>query len=221
MKLSVLSLAFLLAISAAYAQRNNRNDTDAVSRACSVKDCFLEAEVRDFEVIDRTHLIVYVGAQRCAFHVELRGALCDLTFAPELHFRRVNEVPQMVASRPGDADSNPTLPRVGSRPTDFDSFEIQRRERRDLRICGDDLMVQVHGGVWTESQASGMATDRFGNPRTDCRISSVTSVTDDQLLEFLVERGAVPPVPPMGTGQIEVGEQEGQESQPAQDSDLD
>lgn len=210
MKLSVISIALTLAIYPAYGQRGNRNDNGAVNRACTVNDCFLEAQVRDFEVIDRTHLIVYVGAQRCAFHVELRGALCDLSFAPELYFRRANEVPIIYSDRNNDPTEtgDETMPRVGSTRRDLDPLELETRERRDLRICDNDLSVQVHGGRWTESEASGLATDRFGNPRTDCRISSVTSVTDDQLLEFYVGRKVVAPVPPMGTGQIEVGEQE-------------
>ncbi len=216
MKLRVISIGLLLATCSAYGQRNGRNDTEAVDRACTVEDCFLEAQIRDFEVIDRTHLIIYVGAQRCAFHVELRGTLCDLSFAPELYFRRTNEVPIIVGGDTGDA----TTPRVGTRSTDFDPFELEKRERRDLRVCDNDLSVQVHGGAWTESQASsGLATDRFGNPRTDCRVSSVTSVTDDQLLEFYVGRGVVAPVPPMGTGEIEVGEQEEQGAAPPPDAE--
>jgi hypothetical protein len=213
MRLRVISAAVTLALatSAANGQRSGKNESEAVSRACSVEECFLENQVRDFEVIDETHLIVYVGSQRCAFHVELRGALCDLSFAPELYFRRTNEVPMIVAQRPSDGRDvgSPTTPRVGGRSTDFDAFELETRERRDLRICHNDLSIQVHGGRWTESQASGgLATDRFGNPRTDCRVSSVTSVTDDQLLEFYVGRGVIAPVPPMGTGEIEVGEQD-------------
>jgi hypothetical protein len=207
MRLGVTSIALLLAVSGAHAQRNDRNDTGAVSRACGVEDCFLEDQVRDFEVIDRTHLIVYVGQQRCAFHVELRGALCDLSFAPELYFRRTNEVP-MVSSSRTDGVGNQVTPRASAPDRDFDLLDLQTRERRDLRICDNDLSVQVHGGRWTESQASGLSTDRFGNPRTDCQVSSVTSVTDDQLLEFYVGRGVVAPVPPMGTGEIQVGEQE-------------
>jgi hypothetical protein len=214
MRLSVLFVALLSAAYPAFGQRNDKGETDAVSRACDVDDCFREADIRDFEVIDRTHLIVYVGSQRCAFHLELLGALCDLSFAPELYFRRANEVPQIVLSRPGEG--NPTTPRAGGRPQDFDAFAIEQRERKDLRICGNDLMIQVHGGRWTESQASGMTTDRFGNPRTDCRISSVVPVTDDQLLEFYVRRGVVAPLPPMGTGEIEVGEQE-EEGAPARE----
>jgi len=211
MKLGVLFLALLGSAYPAFGQRNDKGETDAVSRACNVDDCFREADVRDFEVIDRTHLIVYVGSQRCAFHIELLGALCDLSFAPELYFRRSNEVPDIVLSRPGNValEGNPTTPRAG-RPQDFDTFAIAQRERKDLRICGNDLMIQVHGGRWTESGAAGTTTDRFGNPETDCRISTVVPVTDDQLLEFYVRRGIVSPLPPMGTGEIEVGEQEEQ-----------
>jgi hypothetical protein len=216
MKLHVVALALVLATCSAHAQRNGRNETEAVSRACSVEECFLEAQVRDFEVIDRTHLIVYVGPQRCAFHVELRGALCDLSFAPELYFRKSNEVPMISIDRPRDPTDpgDPTTPRAGNRSSDFDALDALTRERKDLRICDNDLTIQVHGGRWTETQ-SNPGTDRFGNPRTDCQISSVTSVTDDQLLEFYVGRGVLAPVPPMGTGQIEVGEQEEPEAQEA------
>jgi hypothetical protein len=217
MKLRVISIVLVLATCSAHGQRNGRSETEAVNRACTVEDCFLEAQIRDFEVIDRTHLIVYVGAQRCAFHVELRGALCDMSFAPGLYFRRTNEVPMTVGERSTDplSSGDPVTSRVGTRSTDFDAFELERRERRDLRVCNNDLAVQVHGGRWTESEASsGLATDRFGNPRTDCRVSNVTSVTDDQLLEFYVGRGVVAPVPPMGTGEIEVGEQEEQGAAP-------
>lgn len=207
MRLGVLCLGLLAAV-AAHGQRNKDDDTEATKRACSVEDCFLERDVRGFEVIDRTHLIIYVGQQRCAFHVELSGALCDLSFAPELYFRRTNEVPIITTNRSDPlAPADPTVPRA-TRPGDFDSFAIQQRERRDLRICRNDLGIQVHGGQFTESAASGAPTDRFGNPRTDCRVSNVRSMTDDQLVELYVARGVVPPLPPMGSGQIEVGEQE-------------
>jgi len=217
MKLGVVCFG-LLAVTAAYGQRNNKDDNAAVKRSCGVADCFLEGDVRDFEVIDRTHLIVYTGAQRCAFHVELRGALCDLTFAPELYFQKVNEVPQIFTPR-GDGRPDDILPRGGPitdpRNDPFDPFELERRRagRRDLRICSNDLTIQVHGGRFTES-ASNTATDRFGNPLTDCRISNVSAITDDQLVEFYVARGVVAPPPPMGSGDIEIGEQEEQGSAP-------
>jgi hypothetical protein len=105
----------------------------------------------------------------------------------------------------------------------FDPLETQRRERRDLRVCDNDLTVMVHGGTFTESNAMPQTRDRFGQPRinTDCRVSSVASVTDDQLVEFYVGRGVVPPLPPMGTGQIEVGEQDepAEASEPASEAE--
>ena len=206
MKLGVVCFG-LLAVTAAYGQRNDKDDNAAVKRACGVAECFLERDVRDFEVIDQTHLIVYAGAQRCVFHVELRGTLCDLSFAPELYFRKTNEIPDGRMPRGSEPASDRGL---------LDPFEAARRERRDLRICSNDLDIQVHGGQFTESVSSTVEIDRFGEPRirTDCRISSVEAITDDQLVEFYVGRGVIPPPPPMGPGEIEIGEQEERGSAP-------
>ncbi len=195
-----VALLVVAANSVAYGQRRDKEeDTNAVRRACEAAECFNERDVRDFDVIDKAHVIVYVGAQRCAFHVEVRGTLCDLTFAPELYFRRPNEMPDGQISRGESASADP--------------FETARRERRDLRICSNDLAIEVHGGRFTESPSPVVERDRFGNARarTDCRVLNVRAVTDDQLLEFLVSREVVAPVPPMGSGQIEVGEQEEEE----------
>jgi hypothetical protein len=202
MRLGVLGLGLLLAAMAAHGQRNSGKDDDTpeAKRACGVEDCFLARDVRDFEVIDQTHVIVYTGSQRCAFHVELRGTLCDLTFAPELYFNRPNDIPDREA--PGRADPF-------SRTADpFDPLGTASRSSRHLRICSNDLNIQVHGGGFTESATTNVQTDRFGNPRTNCQVSSVTSITDDQLVEFYVARGVIPPLPPMGTGEIEIGEQQ-------------
>lgn len=200
MKLSGVICVSLTLAATAYAQRN-KDDTGAIERSCGVGECFLERDVRDFEVIDQTHLIVYAGSQRCAFYVELRGSLCDLTFAPELYFSRINEMPDGRIPRGGEPASDRGL------GDPFDPLTMARRERRDLRICSNDLGVQVHGGRFTESFSS-LPPDRFGNPRTDCRVTSVRAITDDELVEFYVGRGVVPPIPPMGAGEIEVGEQE-------------
>lgn len=191
MRLGLACLGLLVAVTA-HGQRNRDDDTAATKRACSVEECFFERDVRDFEVIDQSHLIVYTGSQRCAFHIEVRGTFCDLTFAPELYFSKRGEIPI-----------------TGGGPTTdpFGALE-NSRQRRDLRICSNDLNVQVHGGRFTESVPSNAPPDRFGNPQANCQISTVRSITDDQLVELFVGRGLVPPLPPMGTGAIEVGEQE-------------
>jgi hypothetical protein len=211
--MKVAAAVALLAVagsSVAYGQRRDKEEAaNAVRRACEVADCFLERDVRDFDVVDKTHVIVYVGAQRCAFHVEVRGGLCDLTFAPELYFRRANELPDGQMPRGGEPASDRAL------VDPFDPFETAR-ERRDLRVCSNDLAIEVHGGTFTESPSPIVERDRLGNPRVrvDCRVLSVRAITDDQLLEFFVSRDVVPPVPPMGSGQIEVGEQEEQGTAP-------
>ena len=212
MRLGILCLG-VLAMGAAHAQRNKDDDTEATQRACAVDDCFFERDIREFEVIDQTHVIVYTGSQRCAFHVELRGTMCDLTFAPELYFSRRGDLGNSGLN--GGVDSVP-----GRGPADaFDPLATQRRGDRALKICSNDLAIQVTGGRFTESATTNVPTDRFGNPRTDCAVSSVTSITDDQLVEFLVARGAVPPLPPMGAGEIEVGDQEEPDAASEPDND--
>jgi hypothetical protein len=193
-----IGVSVAVAASAAHAQRN-RDDTAATKRACSVEECFFERDVRDFEVIDQTHIIVYTGSQRCAFHIELIGTFCDLSFAPDLYFSRIGDIPQ-------DAVGESPVTQRG--PTDPFGVVETSRDRRDLRICTNDLNVQVHGGAFTESPSTAPPPDRFGNQRTECRVSTIESITDDQLVELYVARRVIPPLPPMGAGEIEVGEQE-------------
>jgi|SRR5688572_11192249 len=210
MRLGIVCLG-VLAMAAADAQRNRDDDTAAAKRACSVEDCFFERDIREFEVIDQTHLIIYTGSQRCAFHVELRGTMCDLTFAPELYFSRRGDISESAVTGGAAAGRGPADP--------FDTLETNRRNDRSLRICSNDLAIQVTGGRFTESVTTNVPTDRFGNPRTDCQVSTVTSITDDQLVELYVARGVVPPLPPMGAGEIEVGEQEEPEQGASSDDD--
>ena len=198
MRLGILCLGALALAATAHAQRNKDEGTEATKRACSVEDCFFERDIREFEVIDQTHIIVYTGSQRCAFHVELRGTMCDLTYAPELYFSRRGDLGVTSAAEPAP----------GRSADPFGSLESARRTDRALRVCSNDLAIQVTGGRFTESATTNVPTDRFGNPRTDCQVLTVTSITDDQLVEFFVGRGVVPPLPPMGTGDIEVGDQE-------------
>jgi hypothetical protein len=163
MRLTAISSSLLVAACASSPTDNSQ----PVDRACSVSECFFQRDVRDFEVLGDTTLILYVGGQRCAFKVELDGTFCDMTFAPEVYFRAPD----------GRAESD--------------------------RVCSYDRQVGVDGGVFTESADQPNA---FGT-RSQCRILSVASITDDELIELYVERGVVAPPPPIGPGEIEVGEQ--------------
>jgi hypothetical protein len=179
--------------------------TQPLDRACTVSECFLERDVRDFEVLDPTTLIVYVGAQRCAFKVEVVGTFCDLSFAPEVFFR----------------STSPTETRSGR---DILGGPAPGASLGDLRVCSGDLRIDVDGGPFTENPRNPASsttdvtrTRRFGDERSECRLQSVASLTDDQVIELYVAHNKVAPPPPMGTGQIEVGEQkeEAEEGAPA------
>jgi hypothetical protein len=165
------------------------DNTQPLARACSVADCFLQRDVRDFEVIDPTTVVVYVGGQRCPFEIDLRGTFCDMTFAPAIFFRS-----------PNDPESQ-----------DRDIFGETRGSLGGQRICSNDLQIGVDGGVFTENTTTTQPSDRFGNPRSQCQVAGISSLTDDQLVELYVQHGKVAPPPPMGSGQIEVQEKKDEE----------
>ncbi len=194
-------------------------DSHAGDRACNVKDCFFARDVRNFEVIDKSTVIVYIGSQRCAFKVEMRGTFCDLTYAPELVF-----------SDPKDVPINETSPRNAGTPGNVSFGELensnlpnQRRGQASLKVCDNNLGLQVSGGAFSNSTLSdplnrtdpSVRRDRFGRPMTaDCQVSSVTSITDDQVVEIYVAHRVTPPLPPMGSGEIQVAKQGGEDSRP-------
>src|SRR5215510_2737930 len=101
--------------------------------------------------------------------------MCDLTFAPELYFIRRGDLP-------GTGITSGAEPITGGPADPFGPIEATRRSDRALRICSNDLAIQVTGGRFTESATTNVPTDRLGNPRTDCQIATVTSITDDQLV---------------------------------------
>jgi hypothetical protein len=184
MRLTIISSALLAAGCAGTPTADN---TQAVNRVCGLDDCFYERDVRDFEVIEHTTLIVYVGNERCPYRIELHGTFCDLAYAPELYFDSPSELIQ-------DNDRNT-----------FGGTSTSRLH--DLRICRNDINIGVSGGVLTDNPTTNPPTGRNGNQRSDCQISSVESLTDDKLIELYVRRGVVAPPPPMGPGQIQVGDQ--------------
>jgi hypothetical protein len=215
MKLGTAVSALLLACGLAAPSA----DTPAGERSCSVKDCFFARDVRDFKVVDRTTVIVYVGAQHCAFRIELRGTFCDLTYAPELVFTDPKDLPL------GEQDPRLQHQLAGSGNIAFSeggdsSLPSQRRGRATLKVCDNNLGLQVTGGAFTNSTVTNpldplsdptTRVDRFGRAMTaDCQVSSVSSITDDQVLEIFVAHRVTPPPPPMGSGELQIGKQSGE-----------
>lgn len=79
---------------------------------CDTTDCFNQQQVRNFEIVGETTLVVYVGNQNCPFLVEFTGSFCDLTFLPgnDLVFRpdtlRATREPDNTLMRVCSRDSN-------------------------------------------------------------------------------------------------------------------
>lgn len=179
MKLYLLALCLYIATDVATAQRRR----DEPLERCSVTDCFNRDQVRDFEIIDKTTLLIYVGARRCPFLVELSGTFCDLTFLPggPVNFRRRREE-MLDADATGAARSSTIVER---------------------RICANDFSVGIDEGPFSTSSGGESAVPPNQYP---CMLQDVTSLTDDQVVELFVERGFVLPPPPFGRGEISVEE---------------
>ena len=195
MRLTTIGAALVVA---GCAGTQTADTTQAAKRACGGLSCFYERDIRDFEVINHTTLVVYVGAERCPYQVELYGTFCDMEFAPELYFTSPTQAATTGgASRAADAviPASPTTPPIDPRSPE--------RNLRDLRICANDISIGVSGGSLTNDPGNA----RNGTHKTDCQIQSVASLTDDKLMELYVRKGVVPPPPPMGSGQIQVGAQ--------------
>lgn len=173
------------------------SDTGAVE-PCEVTDCFFEREVRDFDVIDRERVVVYVGARRCPFLVEMRDVSCDISVTPAIEFfqRALGRIDRLAPVQSG-------------------------------RVCAATRGLVLYAGIAAPSllqqqdaidsapgsrRPGGLA--RTGpsfpvDPTSDdvCRVSDIRSVTDDQLVELLAEANVQPPPPPVGEGQLEVPEE--------------
>jgi hypothetical protein len=177
-------------------------DTGPVAR-CGVTDCFFERDIRDFEVVNRDTLVVYIGQQRCPFVVQLEGLDCDMNFSPQLHF--LQGTPGLVGQATSVSSS---------------------------QICSSTRGIFVYTGILDPSISSaagrndpitsrrtapaGIArpgTGGFGDTvpvdatRDMCRVRQISSINDDQLLELYANEGVLPPPPPVGGGELEVPEE--------------
>ena len=194
MRLTTIGAALVVA---GCAGTQTADTTQAAKRACGGLSCFYEREVRDFEVVDHTTLIVYVGAERCPYQVELTGTFCDMQFATEVYFNSPTERHITSPDSTNDAVSAATPNELG----------LPASHLSDLRICGNDISIGVSGGSFTKDPANNQTRTVRGAQPSDCQISRVASLTDDKLMELYVRKGVVPPPPPMGSGQIQVGAQ--------------
>ena len=174
-----ITLAPLLAIFAAVMS----TQTYAQSDRCLDATCFNSDQVRDFEVIEGTTLIVYVGRQRCPFLIELDGLFCDATYIPDIGF--IHEREARLEQRQA---------RVEQRVTDVFRANAQRNRMRVCTHTANQFALDTFGFGGSESDVP--------TGRLPCEIRNITPLSDDEILELFVDEGLVPPPPPIGTGEI-------------------
>jgi hypothetical protein len=145
-------------------------------------ECFSERQVRDFEIIDRDTMVIYVGRDRCAYKIKVDNLYCDLTFLPEVEFfdRRQRSINDRVRG----ADSS-------------DAFGRRNEPGRfNERVCtySNTLAIETFEFADTGTEAP------LG--RAPCEVREISTITDDELLEVYVSEGIVPPPPPIGNGEL-------------------
>lgn len=161
-----------------------------VRSACGGLECFRERDIRDVQLLDQDTMIVFVGPQRCAFRMELEGTNCGF---------------------------------VGF-TVDFDLDQRSRLVGDQARICiydrpyiRDPLSRQSAEGVMPGGRGPAPSTTDF---LRQCRVDQIIPLSDDELLEAYVETGSQAPLPPVGSGEISVGEaEEGAETGAGEASD--
>ena len=197
--LGVMAVTGLVAATAA-AQRGD--DTGPADR-CESTTCFNQRRIRDFEIIDKTTLIIFVGAQDCPFLVEFSGTFCDVTFLPgyDLIFR---------PSRQRRSRATPVVGGPGGANDTLGAIE-------QTNVCASDIGL----GLPTEqvfARAGGGDIEEIDG--LVCRIRDVRSITDDERLQIYVDRQMTAPPPPFGTGRVESPENP-QEPEPAAEAEED
>jgi hypothetical protein len=86
------------------------------------------------------------------------------------------------------------------------SFGATGARQMDMRICARDRHIGIDEGPFSTAPGGQGAIPQG---RLPCQIRDIASLTDDQILELYVDNGITAPPPPFGTGQIQVGENEG------------
>lgn len=194
------SVAGLLPLIVAGCATGGQTTSDADSaESCSVTDCFFERDVRDFDIIDRNTVVVYVGQQRCPFVVELQDVTCDATFAPAIAFfqtalGRMDRLTPLQAGRVCATTRGLVLYAGIPAPSllqQQDAFESRLGARRPEGLPRSDAF---EGSFPVDANSDDV-----------CRVTDIRSITDDQLVELLAEVNAPPP--PVGEGELEVPEE--------------
>lgn len=158
---SMLSLSALLACTTAAPQE----DSDELVERCSVGSCFNRLQVRNFELLDKTSLLIFVGSQDCPFLIEFTGPFCDLTFLPGYD-----------------------IPWAFSSATRGNAGRIM-----NTRICRNDMNIGIADRTFTTAGGGQDAIRRGTLPCTIRNVRSLTD--DEVLEAYVENHIAAPPPP--------------------------
>ena len=174
-----------------------------VVAACAGVQCFRERDIRDIEFLDDHTLVAFVGPNRCAYRMELDGTYCGYGFGPMIDFVPASGSRRILAGSPREE-----LICLSDRPY----------VRDPLTDPGAMLGTDIGGG----SQRGPSGVPSVGDLRgaagrgplgsnaperiDQCRVAAITPLSDDELLEVYSEAGAQSPLPPVGSGQVSVPE---------------
>ena len=188
------------------------SDTGPAER-CDTTDCFFERDVREFEVVSRDTLVVYVGQQRCPFVIELDGMTCDAGFAPEVHFlqRALERVDGVMPVRDAQICSTTRGLLLYTGIISPASLPVRESPMQPSRRPGA-IGGEIGGGIDRDQRGGSISVDPTS--RDICRVFDIRSINDDQLIELYVEHGVAPGPPPVGSGELEVPESEDDEPAP-------
>lgn len=151
-----------------------------VRSPCAGLECFRERDIREVQLLDPDTMIVFVGPQRCAFRMEVQGSDCGyIGFTVDFDLDRRSRV-------------------LG------DQAPICLNDRPYLRDPLDPTSRSAEGSMPGGRGPAPASTDLL----IRCRVDQIIPLSDDELLEAYVETGSQPPLPPVGTGEISVGEGE-------------
>jgi hypothetical protein len=170
---------------------------------CGVSDCFNQRDVREFDILDEDTVVVYVGARRCPFLVELEPTFCDMTIVPGIAFLQTvlgspDRLMPMESGRVCATTRGLVLYSGILSPTMLG--------QRDLGLPG-----QRRGGFPDGGPIGGRTNPLersfpVAPGSTDvCRVTDVRSVNDEQLVELFAATQAPPP--PIGEGRLELPEE--------------
>lgn len=196
-----VTLGLLPLLVAGCAGAQTEPQTGRTIGSCETTDCFFERDVRGFDVIDRNTVVVYVGAQRCPFLVELRDTTCELRLTPAIEFFQtaLGNMDRLTTVQSGRICSS-------TRGLVLYSGIIApelMRQRESLETTAGVRRPDVRAGGGFGR--SGVFDGSFPvDPMSDdvCRVTDIRSITDDQLIELYAETDAPPP--PVGDGSIEI-----------------